>query len=144
MIINRWSHIMLHHSLTKDGATVSWQAIRRYHMKDMGWDDIGYHYGIELVNDHYEIFVGRPLDEQGAHCVGMNANAIGICFVGNFDEAPVPLDQWAAGTLFVKSLCRILLIPSVRVIAHRDYAPKSCPGKLFDMDLFRRDLVSMK
>ena len=143
MIITHWSHIILHHSLTKDGQTVSWQAIRRYHMQEKGWRDIGYHFGIELINDHHEILVGRDLDQDGAHCVGMNDRAIGICFVGNFDLAPPPADHWAAGVLFVRSLCRILMIPITNVVAHRDFAPKSCPGKLFDMELFRRNLLNI-
>ncbi len=143
MIITRWTHIMIHHSLTQDGQTVSWQAIRRYHLQEKKWRAIGYHFGIELVNDHYEILVGRELDQEGAHCVGMNQKAIGICFVGNFDMATPPADQWKAGVRFVRSLCRNLLIPIVSVVGHRDYAQKSCPGKLFDMGLFRRDVASI-
>jgi hypothetical protein len=119
------------------------------------WKDIGYHYGVELIwvnppqslltltgesKGGYEILVGRNLDENGAHCIGMNSKAIGICFLGNFDLAPPPADQWAAGILFVRSLCRVLDIPISCVVAHRDYAIKTCPGKLFDMDLFRKDL----
>lgn len=103
--------------------------------------DIAYHFGIELVNDRYEIFVGRDLDQDGAHCIGMNQKAIGICFIGNFDGTRVPADQWTVGVFFVRSLCRILLIPITCVIPHRDYAQKTCPGKLFDMELFRRDLL---
>jgi len=140
MLKRRWTHIMIHHSATEDGKTVSWQAIRRYHMAEKGWRDIGYHFGIELINDHREILVGRNLGEDGAHCMGMNDKAVGICFVGNFDETPVPEDQWKTGILFVKSLCLELDIPITCVVPHRDYAPKTCPGKLFDMDLFRKNL----
>jgi hypothetical protein len=168
MIITRWTHIMIHHGATVDGRTFDWQAIRRYQMSwridgtsvtkaeydrrlaikegkrfEPPWRDIAYHFGSEKLNDRYEILVGRPLDQEGAHCVGMNDRAIGICFVGNFDLATPPAEQWAVGVHFVRSLCRILMIPITCVVAHRDYAQKTCPGKLFDMDLFRRDLASI-
>lgn len=140
MTMRRWQFIMLHHSLTKDGETVSWQAIRRYHKETMGWDDIGYHFGIELVNSEYEIFMGRPLDREGAHCSQeeMNHRSIGICFVGNFDDATVPTGQWQKGLELVRGLRRVFDIPLI--VAHRDYAPKSCPGKMFDLDQFRKEL----
>jgi N-acetylmuramoyl-L-alanine amidase len=141
MIERHWSYIMLHHSLTEDGKTVSWQAIRKFHIETNHWADIGYHFGIELINDQYEILIGRPLDHEGAHCVGMNSKALGICFVGNFDLTPVPNMQWAKGIELVRSLIKLFDIPVNFVVGHRDYAPKSCPGKLFDMDLFRRDLA---
>ena len=156
-------YIMLHHSLTPDGETVSWGAIRRYHIswayqgviiseqqgkrlqaegKDVKepWDDIGYHYGIELVGDHCEILTGRMLTETGAHCPqqNMNTNSVGICFVGNFDKAEPPAAQWDLGIKLVKSLMAVLGIPAVSVHGHREYAPyKSCPGKQFDLDKFR-------
>src|SRR4030042_6986928 len=122
MFQRHWAYIMVHHSLTKDGKTVSWQAIRKYHMGLIGsgnknspdfnpylanpMRDIGYQFGIELINDHPEILIGRPLKEDGAHCPqqDMNKKAIGICFVGNFDEGPVPEEQWNAGVILVRSL----------------------------------------
>ena len=137
MLTKRWTHIMIHHSLTEDGRTVSWQAIRRYHIEEQKWMDIGYHFGIELVNDHYEVLVGRDLDHDGAHCVGMNTKAIGICLVGNFDAITVPTAQWNRAAAFVKSLMTELDIPIANVVPHRNYAPKSCPGNLFDMAKFR-------
>ena len=107
------------------------------------WNDIGYHFGIELINDQYEVLIGRNLDQQGAHCLIMNQKALGICFVGNFDEAAPPQEQWQKGIELVRSLIYLLNIPRVYVVGHRDYAPdRTCPGKLFDLEKFRKDLAA--
>lgn len=132
---------MIHHSLTKDSGAVSWGAIRRYHMDLNGeykMRDIGYHYGVELIGERHEILAGRSLLETGAHCYqqGMNSQAIGICLVGNFDEE-VPCEGLLhQAARLVKMLMEIFKIPVENVVAHRDYAPKSCPGKLLDMEKF--------
>lgn len=135
--------IILHHSATTDSGTVSWNAIRRYHVRQLGWSDIGYHFGIEYVTDpgspegSYEVMVGRLLDTAGAHTAGLNSRSIGICFVGNFDAGPVPAPQWKAGVRLVRWLCRQFKIPPGRIYGHRDFAPKTCPGAYFDVDAFR-------
>jgi hypothetical protein len=41
--------LIIHHSLSKDGQTVDWNAIRRYHIQEKGWDDIGYHGGLSVL-----------------------------------------------------------------------------------------------
>ena len=133
--------IILHCSATKDSGTVSWGAIRKYHTQVMGWKDIGYHYGIELVGDHYEVLIGRMVNEIGAHCEGHNSDSIGICFVGDFDSVAVPVPQWQKGLQLVDWLCSVFNIHKNQVFGHREFNPgKSCPGKLFDINRFRNEL----
>jgi N-acetylmuramoyl-L-alanine amidase len=138
--------IILHHSLTADSQTVSWSAIRRYHTKTLGWNDIGYHYGIEKVGDHYEILVGRLMTQIGAHTKqeSMNAKSLGICLIGNFDDIEPPGEQFDLSLRLVKSLQFIIGIPTDKVYGHREFASyKTCPGKRFDLDKFRSILHFM-
>lgn len=138
--------IILHHSATKDSGTVSWNAIRRYHINECKWNDIGYHFGIEFIEDKgdpkgsYEILMGRTLDKVGAHTTGHNSDGIGICFVGNFDEAPPPDGQWQAGLKLVRWLCGEFSISRGSIYGHRNFANKTCPGKMFSIDNFKMDL----
>lgn len=144
--------ICLHHSLTKDGKTVSWGAVRKWHMGlhpespyvDRPMLDIGYTYGIELINDRHEVLVGRMLGQQGAHCwqQGMNSRSVGILFTGDFDLAPPCPEMWDLGLRLVRSLCWLFKIPVSSVYGHRELADyKTCPGKLFDLGKFRFDLI---
>ena len=132
---------MLHHSLTKDGKVVDWQAIRRYHTEVNKWSDIGYHFGVEEINDQCEILVGRPLIKRGAHCKGtMNRDAIGICFVGNYDILAPPLSTilFAIHRIIIP-LCLIFKIKPDYIIGHNQINMwKTCPGEKFDLNAFRQ------
>lgn len=143
--------IILHHSLTKDSGSVSWGAIRKYHKDVLGWYDIGYHYGIELINYNYEILVGRFENAYGAHTRGWNYKSIGICFVGNYDIEKPNIKMLNKGVELVRYLMDKYNIPKYNVIGHNEawtlddfgykkYPDKSCPGKLFDMKRFREAL----
>jgi len=134
-------NIIIHHSLTKDSGTVSWGAIRKYHIETLGWDDIGYNFGIELVGDHYEILIGRMPNVQGAHTKGMNHDSLGICMVGNFDIESPPKEQWDMGVKLCEYLMHIYDIQPDNIYAHRDWASyKSCPGNMFSIMAFRMEL----
>jgi hypothetical protein len=131
--------IILHHSLTKDFDTVSWGAIRNYHKNTLGWSEIGYHFGIEKMRDQTEIVIGRMPNKMGAHIRGYNANSIGICFVGNFDIKKPPGESWVKGIQLVRYLMKMYNIKTV--LGHTELNPhKTCPGRYFDMDKFRREI----
>lgn len=144
------THIVIHHSLTEDGDTVNWGAIRRYHMVERGWTDIGYHFGIERIAGAYEVMLGRMPDQEGAHCkeLNMNKRAFGICCVGNFDANGMPMSQINKMARLVEYLMDTYGIPLANVLGHREVGLmsgsdwrldeyKTCPGKLVDMDELR-------
>lgn len=134
-------YIIMHDSLTKDGQTVSWGAIRNWHINENKWVDIGYHFGIELISDKYEILMGRIIGQVGSHCPGYNSNSIGICLVGNFDENTVPEDQWKLAVKLVAHLSKLMGIPKENILGHREAMPgRTCPHKNFDCILFREDV----
>jgi N-acetylmuramoyl-L-alanine amidase len=147
-------YIVIHHSLTKDGTTKDWDAIRRYHIETNGWSDIGYHHGIERINGVLTPQVGRPEFMAGAHAkeVGMNEKSLGVCVVGNFDLAAPDIEMLR----MLKSLCLAIMvnysIPAQKVIAHRDVGLmagfdwqkgqfKACPGTRFPMAALRDALM---
>ena len=140
--MSRFDRIIIHHSLTKDSGSVSWQAIRRHHIETNGWSDIGYHFGIELVGAEFEILVGRPLDRAGAHTIGENGRAIGVCCVGNFDPAPPPKEMIDRLVRFCTALCRQLAIDRNMIFGHCHFAAKSCPGEKFPLDEVRERLLN--
>lgn len=92
-----------------------------------------------MVGDGYLCMVGRPLNESGAHCrqERMNHRGIGICLVGNYDEAP---PSYGMLSELVRRLIVPLMetfdIPEEHIIFHRELAAyKSCPGKAFRKEL---------
>ena len=153
--------LVVHHSLTKDGVTVSWSAIRRFHtswrhgdqavtaaeaaaLKAAGkrveppWEDNGYNLGVEFVSEHYELLAGRPLSAKAAACPQFNANERGIhvCFVGNYDEIPPPEAMLRFAAPHLAHVCGLagIVTDSTHVIGHRDLNPaKSCPGTQFSV-----------
>lgn len=129
--------IVIHHSFTKDSSTKSWDAIKRYHIEEMGWSDIGYHCGIEDIDGVLTVLQGRPIEQSGAHTKDFN-QSVGICLVGNYDDE-VPSKERIE--LLVDTTLGYLeqfpfLTPS-NVFPHNHFASyKSCPGKLFPWDEF--------
>lgn len=135
--------IILHCSATKDTDSLSWRAIQEYHVRTLGWDDIGYHYGIENVGGELILLKGRHPNTKGAHCKakGRNSDSLGVCVVGNYDEVPPSEERWDKTVDFLAQLCFVFDIESKDVYGHCEFEPmKTCPGKMWDLDLLRGEV----
>jgi len=138
-------NIILHCSATPDGETFSWGAIRRYHIETNGWSDIGYHYGIERYNRGVVLLQGRKPWVTGAHCRagGRNADSLGLCVVGCFDEVGPSPELYLVTTMTLRSLAFTFHIPPERIYGHREFeSAKTCPGLKWDLDQLRADVAA--
>jgi len=103
--------------------------VRRWHVEDRGWSDIGYHY---LIDRDGTVVEGRPLGRTGAHVKGRNTGTIGIALFGghggsasdhfndNFTQ-----EQNVALRALIKKLR--LRWGNLRLSGHNEYAAKACP-----------------
>ena len=133
--------IILHCSATREGQDVKAKTIKQWH-KERGFDDIGYHYVIDLDGT---IEKGRDEELVGAHCKGHNATSIGICYVGGCDKNMKPKDtrtpeQRRSMLSLVRKLVNKYKIPVTQIWAHHDFDKhKACPS--FDVSEFRKDYI---
>lgn len=115
--------IIIHCSATRAEQDITAADIESWH-RARGFWTIGYHYVIRLDGT---IEPGRDVTLDGAHCMGWNKRAIGICYVGGLDKDGRPADtrtdaQRTALIRLVKALR--LVFPGVKqVLGHRDTSP---------------------
>lgn len=121
------ARIILHHSASPR-ATTTVEDIRRWHVVDRGFDDIGYHF---VVEGDGKVRTGRPLDFAPAAQAKANTNTIAICLVGNNVLAAEAHGWNDAQTLSAKSLIimlRTVLGKRLPFFGHRDVSASECPG----------------
>jgi len=137
--MNKPRQIVIHHSATKDSASLSWPEIRSYHIENNGWDDIGYHAGIEKYGITYETLLGRPWYVVGAHCPGANSSSLGFVFIGNFEDLSPPRTMLEeAAYRILAPWCLQFAIKPENIVGHRDLRPTKCPGQYFDLPTLRQ------
>ncbi|MGW1895306.1 peptidoglycan recognition protein family protein [Streptomyces sp. NPDC002004] len=127
------------------------RSIYRYHVKSMGWRDIGYNFLVDKCGKIYEGRAGGVTKAvMGAHTLGFNTNTMGIAVIGSFQTSSPSsaalggvekLTAWklgvfnanprgktyltsAGGNLYAKGKKVHLYVIS----GHRDGVSTDCPG----------------
>jgi len=141
-----WTHVVIHHSGTARGNA---QDMDRYHRVHRRMENgLGYHFVIGNGNGMRDgdIVIGARWTGQldGGHLASaaQNRYAIGICLVGNFDEAPPTARQLESLRALVQYLQRRCNIRAAGVTTHTriNVRPTACPGRHFPTDAFLRSL----
>jgi N-acetyl-anhydromuramyl-L-alanine amidase AmpD len=131
--------IIIHCSATKPSQNVPIETIKKWHVEERGWSDIGYHYYITRDGVLHQ---GRPIERPGAHAKGHNKTSIGICYEGGLDEDGNPEDNRTKEQIYtIVSLIKGLKsdYEAEKIIGHRDLprVSKACPS--FDVATFIKD-----
>ncbi|HET9380049.1 MAG TPA: N-acetylmuramoyl-L-alanine amidase [Streptomyces sp.] len=128
------------------------RGIYRYHVRSMGWRDIGYNFLVDKCGNIYEGRAGgvtKPV--LGAHTLGFNSNSMGIAVLGSFGSkkpsasavrAVSRLTAWKLGLYGMNPRGKTYLTSAgsglyrkgrkvrLHVISgHRDGFATECPGR---------------
>lgn len=113
-------------------------AMWNYHVNTRGWSDIGQHANIDPEG---YIWDGRDLNRSPASILGRNGspyNPFMFEMIGNFDKGYDKLEGEQLDTTL--RLCSFLMdkfnLSTDKIVFHREYASKSCPGTGIDKKWF--------
>ncbi|MER5279136.1 peptidoglycan recognition protein [Streptomyces sp. NPDC002809] len=157
--------VVVHHTAESNTYTCAQapavvRGIYAYHVKQLGWKDVGYNFLVDKCGTVYEGRKGgvdRPV--QGAHAYGFNTETVGISVLGTYTDTAPPqaalvsvariaawkLGQYGvnpAGTTtltagdagtnyFRKSWAKGAQLPFPVIHGHRDGYNTQCPGDAF-------------
>ena len=106
------------------------QEVRRWHVDDNKWSDIGYHW---LIDRDGSIMPGRPMARAGAHTKGRKKHTIGIALFGGHGSSE--RDSFTANFTQEQDASLRALIGDMKsrygplaVNGHNQFAKKACPG----------------
>ncbi|MEU9089261.1 N-acetylmuramoyl-L-alanine amidase [Streptomyces sp. NPDC048428] len=157
--------VVVHHTAESNTYTCAQapavvRGIYAYHVRQLGWKDVGYNFLVDKCGTVYEGRKGgvdRPV--QGAHAYGFNTETVGISVLGTYTDTAPPqaallsvariaawkLGQYGvnpAGTTtltagdagtnyFRKSWAKGAQLPFPVIHGHRDGYNTQCPGDAF-------------
>jgi len=120
--------IIIHCTATPEGKDVTINEVRRWHVEERGWRDVGYHF---LIQRDGTIDEGRPIEQTGAHTRGHNWDSIGIAIVGGMSKdmtEPKDTRTEEQKEALVDLLCQLKDTYGGTIYGHRDFSNKACPS----------------
>ena len=132
-------YIVIPCAATKASMDIGLTEIRKWHVQDNGWPDVGYHY---IIRRNGEVELGRSNRDTGAHAAGYNHKSVSLCMVGgmaedNSAENNFTAQQWTALLDLVKQLKTNY--PDAEIIGHNEISEKECPS--FDVQKWKEDNI---
>ena len=123
--------IVVHCSFTPPSMDVGADVIRKWHIEERKWSDIGYHFVIKRNGEREK---GREISKIGAHVAGHNSHSIGVCYVGGMNE---DVADYAEDNRTAEQRLELLVLlgelkdkfPNAKIVGHRDLDNhKTCPA----------------
>ncbi len=106
------------------------KAVKRWHVEDRNWSDIGYHF---LIDRDGTIADGRDIERVGAHTRGHNTGSVGVALFGGHGSAATDdfadnftEDQERSLRKLIDDLSEDFEI--TKLSGHNEYSSKACPG----------------
>jgi hypothetical protein len=136
MVMRKIDEIIIHCTATRpnwweDKTTEEKVAeVKRWHVQDNGWSDLGYHY---LIDRDGTVAKGRPVEKAGAHCKGHNSTTIGVSLFGGHGSSERDTFNEHFTVEQNKALRELLADLSdtygiKKISGHNRYSAKACPG----------------
>lgn len=122
------NEIIIHCAATKPSMDIGADWIRKIHVRQNKWRNIGYHY---FIRRNGAVEDGRPVEQIGAHCEGHNSKTIGICLAGGISETARPENNFTPEQFESLQLLINTLVDEfpriIKLSGHNDYANRACP-----------------
>lgn len=116
--------IVVHCADTKGSMDWTVGDMWRLHVRENGWDDIGYHYYIKFDGSVHNC---RDAKYQGAHCVPVNHISLAICLEGGYGGEDNFNDVQKSSLWSL--ICTLKVAhPNAAIIGHNSIDNKACPS----------------
>jgi len=122
--LSQIKHLVIHHSAVPP--SVGPERIANYHVDNLGWPGIGYHFEIAADGTIYKT---NHLETVSYHAAHVNPVGVGICFAGNFTDTIPTEAQLKSGAQLCAYLLQELDLDKDSIKGHKEFMNTQCPGK---------------